>query len=135
MVAAYVTNNLFPYLAVPNKPRPNVLSIFTTLSTHPFTFPLYIHVFPYFAVPNKPRPNVTNTFSAHVQCVIMNKNRTTDIHEWFDETLNEGRVRQLQEGIQLDAWYSYNTNEFIAYVPGGGESTDVKGGLSQKLLF
>lgn len=65
----------------------------------------------------------------------MNKNRTTDIHEWFDESLNEGRVRQLQEGIQLDAWYSYNTNEFIAYVPGGGESTDVKGGLSQKTVI
>ena len=51
----------------------------------------------------------------------MNKNETTDIHEWFDEDLNEGRVRQLMQGIQLDAWYSYNTNEFIASVPGGGK--------------
>lgn len=52
----------------------------------------------------------------------MNKNLTTDIHEWFDESLNAGRVRQLSEGIQLDAWYSYNTNEFIANVAGGGNS-------------
>nr|XP_022308560.1 uncharacterized protein LOC111114516 [Crassostrea virginica] len=75
---------------------------------------------PVSSVPNRPRPNVTNTFSAHIQCIIMNKNETTDIHEWFDEDLNEGRVRQLMQGIQLDAWYSYNTNEFIASVPGGG---------------
>ncbi|XP_065930578.1 uncharacterized protein [Magallana gigas] len=90
---------------------------------------------PVSSVPNKPRPNVTNTFSAHVQCVIMNKNRTTDIHEWFDESLNEGRVRQLQEGIQLDAWYSYNTNEFIAYVPGGGCMVQQLSSSSQRFLI
>ncbi|XP_056002711.1 uncharacterized protein LOC130049325 isoform X2 [Ostrea edulis] len=71
-------------------------------------------------VPNRPRPNITNTFSAHIQCVIMNKNETIDIQEWFDESESQGRIKEHSMGITVDAWYSYNTNEFISYLPGSG---------------
>ncbi|XP_061170485.1 uncharacterized protein LOC133179822 [Saccostrea echinata] len=97
----------------------HLVSITTVLSVHGKD-PSICSGDPVSSVTNRPRPNVTNAFSAHIQCIIMNKNETTDIHEWFDDSQNTGRVRQLAQGIELDAWYSYNTNEFIAYVPGGG---------------
>jgi hypothetical protein len=60
-------------------------------------------------------PVVPAQFSAHIECVIMNKNMTTDLHEYYDDTNNRGVVVQLDQGLELDAWYDYNTNEFIAY--------------------
>ncbi|XP_048750693.1 uncharacterized protein LOC125662497 [Ostrea edulis] len=111
-----------------------VVSIATVLASHGKDT-LICNGDPVSSVPNRPRPNITNTFSAHIQCVIMNKNETTDIHEWFDEALSVGRVRQLDQGVQLDAWYNYNTNEFIAYVPGSGCAVQQLSTSSQRFLM
>ncbi|KAK3094452.1 hypothetical protein FSP39_001885 [Pinctada imbricata] len=87
-------------------------------------------------VQQKPRPNVTSQFSAHIQCVIMNKKLTTDIHEYFDSVGNRGAVKQLDSGVELDAWYSYNTNEFIAYyVPTGQCLVQTLSQSDQRFLF
>jgi hypothetical protein len=73
------------------------------------------HFITLFLVGKKTMPVVPAQFSAHIECVIMNKNMTTDLHEYYDDTNNRGVVVQLDQGLELDAWYDYYTNEFIAY--------------------
>ena len=49
--------------------------------------------------------------------MIINKNKTTDIHEYFDATNNRGFIEQIDEGARFDALYSYKTDEFITFFP------------------
>lgn len=60
---------------------------------------------------------MTNDFHTRVECVIINKNKTTDIHEYFDATNNRGFIEQVDTGLRFDALYSYDTNEFITFFP------------------
>ena len=60
-------------------------------------------------------PTPPPQFSAHIECVITDKNMTTDLNEYYDDTGNRGAVHQLDLGLELDAWYDYNVNEFIYY--------------------
>ena len=69
-------------------------------------------------VANRPRPNVTNHFHTRVECVIVNKKMTTDVHEYFDEDHDRAFIEQIEMGIPYDALYSYKTNEFITWFPG-----------------
>lgn len=74
-------------------------------------------------LPTRARPNVTNMFHTWVECVIINKNFTTDIHEYFDADHNRGFITQLYSGLRYDALYSYDSNEFITWyqnLNGGG---------------
>ncbi|KAK3595421.1 hypothetical protein CHS0354_003415 [Potamilus streckersoni] len=66
---------------------------------------------------NKVKPNVTNQYHTRIECVIVNSNMTTDVHEYFDADNNRGMVRQMELGIEFYAWYDYDTNEFIGYYP------------------
>ncbi|XP_071140391.1 uncharacterized protein [Mytilus edulis] len=85
---------------------------------------------------SKTMPTVSSQFSAHIECVIVNKNMTTDLHEYYDDTNNRGAVHQLDLGLELDAWYDYNTNEFIAYYKPTQQCFVQKLGTSdQRFLF
>jgi len=63
------------------------------------------------------KPNISEQFHTRVEAVIVNKNKTVIVREYFDAQNNRGFVRVLDQSISMDAWYDYNTNEFIAYYP------------------
>ena len=56
----------------------------------------------------KLRPNVTNMFNTWVECVIVNKNQTTDVHEYFDADHNRGFIEQIDDGELLNKTFYLN---------------------------
>ncbi|ESO87902.1 hypothetical protein LOTGIDRAFT_166205 [Lottia gigantea] len=43
------------------------------------------------------KPTLPNTYEVHIECIIMNKNQSTEVHEFFDYDGNRGAIRQRQE--------------------------------------
>ena len=49
----------------------------------------------------------------HLECNILNKNQTIDVHEFFDYKNNRDLLKQYSEGQKLEVHYDYNINELI----------------------
>ena len=60
-------------------------------------------------------PALPQQFSVHVEAGILNKNRTTWIHEFFDEVNNRGRINFFMQGMRERVIYNYNTNEIFLF--------------------
>lgn len=65
--------------------------------------------------PNPPVPPLPQQFSAHVEANILNKNRTTWIHEFFDEVNNRGQINFFSQGMRERVIYNYDTNEIFLF--------------------
>ncbi|OWF53450.1 uncharacterized protein LOC110446368 [Mizuhopecten yessoensis] len=82
------------------------------------------------------KPTIPEQFSAHIECVIKNKNLTIDMHEFFDDINNRGVLYQEQDGVLYQAWYDYSINEFISYFPTYSLCTASKlSDSSQRFMF
>ena len=60
-------------------------------------------------------PALPQQFSVHVEANILNKNRITWIHEFFDEVNNRGRFSFFSEGMRERAIYDYDNNEIFVF--------------------
>ncbi|XP_053386832.1 uncharacterized protein LOC123542895 [Mercenaria mercenaria] len=87
------------------------------------------------------KPNITNQFQCRVEIVLRNKNKTGQMHEYFDDVNNRGYIHQTDMDVRFDAWYDYGTNEFIGYYPDAPASMPGRcfvqdlSTSSQRLLF
>ncbi|XP_050399409.1 uncharacterized protein LOC126816707 isoform X1 [Patella vulgata] len=69
------------------------------------------------------KPEIPNTYSVHIECIIINKNQSTEIEEFFDYDGNRGTVHQRQSGIDFYAYYDYDSTEFIGVFPATNDCT------------
>ncbi|XP_071098409.1 uncharacterized protein [Haliotis cracherodii] len=60
-----------------------------------------------------PTPKLPDTFSARVECNILDKNYTTDVEEWYDQVGNRGAVQQWEMGVKANIIYDYTAGEYI----------------------
>lgn len=56
-------------------------------------------------------PTVPSQFSLHVEANLVSQNRTTWVHELFDEVNNRGKVMFLRDGIREQVILDYENNE------------------------
>ncbi|XP_046581755.1 uncharacterized protein LOC124289195 [Haliotis rubra] len=66
---------------------------------------------------NIPRPTVPSTFEIHVECIIINKNRSTEVHEYYDQASKSAAVHQTLLGAHFYGYFDYSTNEFLGIDP------------------
>ncbi|XP_046378218.2 uncharacterized protein LOC124150289 [Haliotis rufescens] len=66
---------------------------------------------------NIPRPTVPSTFEVHVECIIVNKNRSTEVHEYFQESAKYAAVHQTLLGGHFYGYFDYSDNEFLGIDP------------------
>lgn len=61
-----------------------------------------------------------NTFQTQIEANFVGKydNYSIDIEEYFDDEGNQGALRMVEDGTQLFAIYSYDTNEFFSGTSG-----------------
>ncbi len=68
-------------------------------------------------------PPLPQQFSLHVEANILNKNRITWIHEFFDEIGNRGRINFVNDGVRETVIYDYTNNEIFLF-PNVDDGTD-----------
>ncbi|XP_067654153.1 uncharacterized protein [Haliotis asinina] len=66
---------------------------------------------------NVPRPTVPSTFEVHVECIIINRNMSTEVHEYYDEASKAAAVHQTLLGGHFYGYFDYSTNEFLGIDP------------------
>ncbi|XP_064606245.1 uncharacterized protein LOC135471113 [Liolophura sinensis] len=61
-------------------------------------------------------PTLLDTFQTQIEANFVGKydNYSIDIEEYFDDEGNQGALRMVEDGTQLYAIYSYETNEFFS---------------------
>ena len=60
-------------------------------------------------------PSLPDQFSLHVEANIVNRNRTTWVHELFDDVNNRGKFVFIRNGTREEAIFDYNTDEIYLY--------------------
>ena len=71
------------------------------------------------AAPNAPPlPVVPSTFEVHVHCQVSNKNRSTEVHEYYDYENNRGVMQQVEYATPFSLYYDYKHNELLTVFPG-----------------
>ena len=70
------------------------------------------------AAPNEPDlPVVPDTFEVHVHCYIADKNRSTEVREYYDYENNRGVMHQVEFAEPFYLYYDYNHNELLTVFP------------------
>lgn len=59
------------------------------------------------------KPTLPETFTARVECNLLDQNRTTDVIEYYDFPHNRGAIYQTEKGITGQIVYNYDTNELF----------------------
>ncbi|XP_064596530.1 uncharacterized protein LOC135463144 [Liolophura sinensis] len=59
------------------------------------------------------KPVLAKTYTARVECNLMDRNYTTDVIEYFDQQHNRGSVVQTQDNSTGQLIYNYDTNEIF----------------------
>ncbi|XP_013419344.1 uncharacterized protein LOC106180028 [Lingula anatina] len=67
--------------------------------------------------PSPPIPDLPDSWHVRVECNFVDKNRTVEVEEYYDNTGNRGKITEYEIGIGVEAIYSYATNELILVVP------------------
>ncbi|XP_071098985.1 uncharacterized protein [Haliotis cracherodii] len=76
------------------------------------------------------------TFEVHIECIIVDKNISVEVHEFFDYNRNMGVIQQTQQGKTFYGYFDYNNNEFLTIYPDTKTCyvTDISR-ASQRFLF
>ncbi|XP_064600815.1 uncharacterized protein LOC135466991 [Liolophura sinensis] len=59
------------------------------------------------------KPTLPNTFTARVECNLLDLNRSTDVIEYYDFPHNRGAIYQTEKGMTGQIVYNYDTNELF----------------------
>ncbi|KAL5019584.1 hypothetical protein ScPMuIL_002476 [Solemya velum] len=71
------------------------------------------------ATPKK-MPSLPQSFQIHVECNMIDDNKTIDIMEYYDYSNRRGTIQEYDQGGYGQLWYNFNTMQLITYQPKQG---------------
>ena len=60
-------------------------------------------------------PTLPRQFSLHIEANILNKERITWVHEFYDDVNNRGRLNFFNDGVREQAIFDYTNNEIFVF--------------------